>query len=215
MKGLMEVPQKYPRRPPEELLFRKLTQLIDRKRFPKGLIGAFQSILDATGQHGAQRQPLKNTSGNGILGQFSENEIIAVTAVDAVAVAEKIAVGLLPPGQMGTPSKGLRMMLGKKKFVVAFYEAYPALALLSLAPGEEGTMQIVFIARQGDPQLENVTQKNHIPGALLQNGQHFEKRCGISFAVADMGIRDNHQRAARIGRRTHGKLSFGSLQQPV
>ena len=87
--------------------------------------------------------------------------------------------------------------------MIAFHEADAAPGFLVPAPGQETVVQSIIIARQPDPEIENVAQKNHIAGAVLQNRQHLEKGPGIALGLTDVGIRNEHQLASRHGGRHH------------
>jgi hypothetical protein len=178
----------------------EFAELLLWQEFTKALIGAFHPFFDAVHQMGPQGQAANEISGNGVFDQFTESKIVAVKAIDAVAMAEQIALGVLPPGAMGAPGKCRGMASGEEKLVITLHETDLTAGLLPLAPGQEPAMQGLFIAWQRYPEIENVAQKNHIPGALFQRFQHLEKCVAIALRPTNMGIRNDHHRGMlRIG----------------
>jgi hypothetical protein len=129
-------------------------------------------------------------------------------AVDAIAMAKKVAFDIPPPGKVGTPREGCGASAGEKKFVVALDEADAAMRFLPAAPGQKGTMLRIFITRQGNPEIKDVTEKDHIPRAAFQGGQHVKKTLAIRRGAANVRIRNHDQGRRVFFRGNNGAMRF-------
>ena len=49
----------------------------------------------------------------------------------------------------------------------------------------------VFIARQGNPQIEDIAEKNDILGAFFEGPKHVKKCAVVAQSLIDMCIADN------------------------
>jgi hypothetical protein len=208
VKGVVKMADEYSGHPLGKARLRKGLQQIQRQRFPKGRVGLFQTTFDGVYQVGPHRQPPDNRFRDRILGQSPEGEIVSIVVVDAIAVAKKMAFDIPPPGKVGTPRESRGVAADEKKFVVAFNEADAAMRFLPAAPGQKGKMLRIFITRQGNPEIEDVTEKNHIPRTAFQGGQHVKKSVAIRRVAANVRIRNHDQRHGVFIRRDDGAMRF-------
>ncbi|MBC2737807.1 MAG: hypothetical protein HF981_25840 [Desulfobacteraceae bacterium] len=123
-------------------------------------------------------------------------------------MAKKMAFDIPPPWKVGTPREGRGASAGEKKFVVALDEPDAAMRFLPAAPGQKGTMLRIFITRQGNPEIKDVTEKDHIPRTAFQSGQHVKKSVTIRRIAANVRIRNHDQRHGVFIRRDDGAMRF-------
>jgi len=69
-------------------------------------------------------------------------------------------------------------------------------------------MHLILIARQSDPEIKNIAQKNHIAGDVLQRGQQLKEGFDIPLAAADVRIRNHYKGFLMIFRGNYGARLF-------
>ena len=67
-------------------------------------------------------------------------------------------------------------------------------------------MHLILIARQSDPEIKDITQKNHIARTALQRGQHLKEGPDVPLVPADVRIRYHYQGVAMVVRGNYGAL---------
>jgi hypothetical protein len=161
---------------------------------PEKRVGVFQPDLDLFDEPGSQRQPAQDRLRQVVFYRAPEPKIISIQAVDLVTVAEDVSTTILPKSTICAPGEKTAFMAGQEVFVVAFDEADAAAELLVCAPGEKTVVNSAFITRQGNPQIEDITEKNDILRALFEGPQHVKKCAVVAESLIDMGIADNEHR---------------------
>ncbi len=136
--------------------FGKGFDLLDRQPAAEGRVGVIDTALEVFRQRGPQGEPLQQQASHTILAEFAEREIAEILAVDLIAMAEKVPRGIPVPGAGGAPSEGIGVMGAKEEFTVAFQKADGSAALLDAAPGQKMPVEVVFVAGQGHPEIEDI-----------------------------------------------------------
>jgi hypothetical protein len=85
-------------------------------------------------------------------------------------------------------------MTGHEVFVVAFDEADAASQFLGCAPGKKTVVNGAFIARQSNPQIEDIAEKDDILRALFKGPKHTKKYAVVAQSLIDMCVADNEHR---------------------
>jgi hypothetical protein len=161
---------------------------------PEKRVGVFQPDLYLFDEPGPQRQPAQGRLRQVVFYQAPKPKIISIQAVDLVTVAEDVSTTILPESTISAPGEKTAFMAGKEVFVVALDEADATAQLLRCAPGKKTVVNGAFITRQGNPQIEDIAEKNDILRALFKGPQHTKKCAVVAQSLIDMCIAYNEHR---------------------
>jgi hypothetical protein len=161
---------------------------------PEKRVGVFQPNLDLFNKPGTQWQKAQGRLRHIVFYHASEPKIISIPAVDLVTVAEDVSTAIPPESIIGAPGKKPAPMTGQEVFVVAFDEADAASQFLGCAPGKKTVVNGAFITRQGNPQIEDIAEKNDILRALFKGPKHSKECAVVAQSLIDMCVADNEHR---------------------
>lgn len=161
---------------------------------PEKRVGVFQPDPDLFNEPGPQRQHAQSRLRQVVFYRAPEPEIISVQAVDLVTMAEDVSTTILPESTIRAPGKKPALMARQEIFVVALDEADTAAQLLGCTPGKKATVNGAFVSRQGNPQIEDIAEKDDILRGLFKSPKHTKKCAVVAQGLIDMCIAyDEHR----------------------